>query len=372
MKGPPPKHLSNGSQMLLESETLPGQLSPGADDSTTFHETPQHLAPSLVSSPLSEHLQSHASTAPGHFPFEHEYEGHRAAMSEQQYPKAGHMSPRRPAWRHLGWLMGMHVRKQALTAVAKHTWHNLFLAHLVMTQHIRHEMRRASLYSLCRIHSAHEARRLEEAGAAHSEHVAGPAQLRLRLQCGSGLLEDASVYWHPHYGWVEREPDDFKMVHPARWAKLRVRFCMGSALLSSSDRLQRWIENRRQPLEYLEAHHSFVSPYSSYSVSLYLLMIDLMVRANMKSENMKGARKSIVKLRKREDECLLTGAGCRNGHFLPAAVHTTHHLIRRGWNTSDIPSHMDQSTCGRPPRSMLGIRAAAKHAALGCLRAGKG
>ncbi|CAE7312369.1 MORN3 [Symbiodinium natans] len=189
MKGPPPKHLSNGSQMLLESETLPSQLSPGADDSTTFHETPQHLAPSLVSSPLSEHLQSHASTAPGHFPFAHEYEGHRAAMPEQ-YPKAGHMSPRR-------------------------------------------------------IHSAHEARRLEEAGAAHSEH-------------------DASVYWHPHYGWVEREPDDFKMVHPARFPERPLPTGCGARYPAhhAPDVPHYFAEQSSQPHRPLGQHSQFAAPGS--------------------------------------------------------------------------------------------------------------
>ncbi|CAE7577465.1 ARC3 [Symbiodinium sp. CCMP2456] len=90
-KRPIPKHLGGvGPQMLPEfQEVLPGQLSPGADDSTSFHETPQHLDLSLTSSPLSEHPHAHSSTA-GHFPFEHDQQGHRAATSEDPLSRSPH------------------------------------------------------------------------------------------------------------------------------------------------------------------------------------------------------------------------------------------------------------------------------------------
>ena len=90
-KRPIPKHFGGaGPQMLPEfPEVLPGQLSPGADDSTTFHETPQHLDLSLTSSPLSEHPYAHSSTA-GHFPFEHDQQGHRSATSEDLLSRSPH------------------------------------------------------------------------------------------------------------------------------------------------------------------------------------------------------------------------------------------------------------------------------------------
>ena len=92
-KRPLPKHFGGvgpSPQMIPEfQEVLPGQLSPGADDSTTFHETPQHLDLSLTSSPLSEHLHAHSSTA-CHFPFEHEQQGHRSAALEDPLSRSPH------------------------------------------------------------------------------------------------------------------------------------------------------------------------------------------------------------------------------------------------------------------------------------------
>ena len=85
----------NARMPMAETEALPGQLSPGADDSTTFHETPQHFAPSLVSSPLSEHLQSQTSTT-GHFPFTQDHQAHRSAAERRQYAKAGPTLPSAP------------------------------------------------------------------------------------------------------------------------------------------------------------------------------------------------------------------------------------------------------------------------------------
>ena len=80
-----------------DADALPGQLSP-ADDSTTFYETPQHHAPSLVSSPLSEHLQP---TAParggGHFPFAQDQQRQRSTTPERRQPgRAGPALPSTP------------------------------------------------------------------------------------------------------------------------------------------------------------------------------------------------------------------------------------------------------------------------------------